>query len=113
MYWRANNIFSYYIMNNVIETKDFENLEIHNQENRLDGDRDGDGIPDKFQLKSCIGGQSDIRCIKLIVQIVLTGAVCGVSLAKLYDDDLSCEAGQTYMSLLSIMIGYWIKAVTD
>lgn len=28
------------------------------------------------------------------------------------DDEISCESGQTYMSLLSIFVGFWLKSVT-
>lgn len=79
----------------------------------LEGDNDGDGIVDIYQVKSCVGGSSDTRCLKLLVQVIITFAVIAVCLAKIYDDTLDCESSSLYVSLLSLLIGFWLKTAGD
>jgi len=61
---------------------------------------------------SCCSGTSDRRFIIMCVQLFITISIVVLCVYKL-SEDLGCEQSQLYNSLLSVIIGYWMKSLKD
>ena len=75
-------------------------------------DTNKNGIPDDEELQSCCSGTSDRRFIIMCVQLFITISIVVLCVYKL-SEDLGCEQSQLYNSLLSVIIGYWMKSLKD
>ena len=71
-------------------------------------DSNKNGIPDTYEVQSCCSGSSDTRFIILLIQLFITVSIISLCIYKL-SDNLSCESSQLYNSLLSVVIGFWLK----
>ena len=71
-------------------------------------DNNKNGIPDTYEVRSCCSGTSDKRFIILLIQLFITVSIVSLCVYKL-SEDLSCESSQLYNSLLSVIIGFWLK----
>lgn len=69
----------------------------------------------EHELKSCCcGGQTtDKRLYILVTQSVMSACVLALCLYRLSDPNMKCEGTATYMSLLTLVIGYWCKSPLD
>ena len=66
------------------------------------------GIPDKYEVQTCCSGTSDRRFIIMMVQLFITVSIVSLCVFKL-SEDLNCESSSVYNSLLSVIIGFWLK----
>ena len=64
----------------------------------------------KYQLKSCLGGSTDRRLYILVVQTIISLALVIFSLVMLGDKNLDCSKDNLYSSILTLIVGYWIKS---
>jgi hypothetical protein len=64
----------------------------------------------KHKLQSCMGGSTDRRLYILIVQTIISFAIVIFSLVMLSDKDLDCSKDNLYSSILTLILGYWIKS---
>ena len=68
-------------------------------------------IRNDYRLESCcFNSGTDKRLYILIVQTVISIGVIIFCSVMLSDENISCERGQTFVSLISLIIGYWIKS---
>lgn len=75
-------------------------------------DTNKNGIPDDQELQSCCSGTSDRRFIIVCVQLFITISIVVLCVYKL-SEDLGCEQSQLYNSLLSVIVGFWLKVAKD
>ena len=71
-------------------------------------DTNKNGIPDDYEIYSCCSGSSDTSFIILLIQLFITVSIVSLCIYKL-SEDLSCESSQLYNSLLSVIVGFWLK----
>jgi hypothetical protein len=64
----------------------------------------------KHRLESCIGGSTDKRLYILVVQTIISLALVIFSLVMLGDKNLDCSKDNLYSSILTLIVGYWIKS---
>lgn len=64
----------------------------------------------KHKLESCIGGSTDRRLYILVVQTLISLAIVIFSLIMLSDKSLDCSKDNLYSSILTLILGYWIKS---
>lgn len=72
-------------------------------------DLNGDGIPDSEEIRTCCSGTSDARFARLILQMSISIGIVFMCLFKLSDDTLDCESSSLYVSLLSIVVGFYLS----
>jgi hypothetical protein len=82
---------------------DDEKVVIHERK-----DTNKNGIPDDFEIYSCCSGSSDTRFIILLIQLFITICIVSLCVYKLADEP-TCESSQLYNSLLSVIVGFWLK----
>jgi hypothetical protein len=61
------------------------------------------------QLQSCCGRTSDKRLLVFIASIIISISVVGFSCVQLVLLD-DCHSQNTYISLLTLIVGVWIKS---
>jgi len=64
----------------------------------------------KHKLESCMGGSTDKRLYILVVQTIISLALVIFSLIMLGDKNLDCSKDNLYSSILTLIVGYWIKS---
>ncbi len=64
----------------------------------------------KYRLESCIGGSTDKRLYILVVQTIISISLVIFSLVMLSDKSLECNKDNLYSSILTLIVGYWIKS---
>ncbi len=64
----------------------------------------------KYRLESCIGGSTDKRLYILVVQTIISISLVIFSLVMLSDKSLDCSKDNLYSSILTLIVGYWIKS---
>ena len=92
---------------NTLIPEDFENPHLP-----LSIDANMNNIPDEDELQSCCNVTSDKRLLIFIVQTVITFMILTFCLIKLSNEDLSCDVSNMYMSMLSIVLGFWLSKVS-
>ena len=70
-----------------------------------------ESIRDDNRLESCcFTNSTDKRLYVLIVQTIISIGIIVFCSVMLADPEINCERGNTFVSLLSLVFGYWLKS---
>ena len=75
-------------------------------------DANKNGIPDDDEMQTCCSGTSDKRFGNFLIQLFITFSIVILCVYKL-SLSLGCEESQLYNSLLSVVVGFWLKQIKD
>ena len=62
--------------------------------------------------KTCMGSSSDKRLLTFIATLIISVSVLNFSFFMIANRSLSCPELNTYVSLISLVIGIWLKSPT-
>ena len=60
--------------------------------------------------KCCTGTMSDKRLLRFVAMLGITGPVLLFSIAMLSMRDLSCPEQNTFIGLITLILGTWLKS---
>ena len=61
-------------------------------------------------IKTCCGRTSDSRLLKFIASFSITSIIIIFSCYQLSKDNISCPDQNTYIGLITLLIGLWLKS---
>jgi hypothetical protein len=81
--------------------------------NNSDNDDDGDVSNSENQLMFCTGHVTDRRLWILCLQSIISLLIISLCCFKLFDENLTCEQGNLYVGLITLITGIWMKSPID
>ena len=63
--------------------------------------------------KCCLFGTSDRNCVRFSTVAVLSFFIIGFSASMLAFADLPCQEQHTFVGLITLILGFWLKSPLD
>lgn len=68
---------------------------------------------DRVRWKCCLLGSSNPNCLRFSISAFLSSFVMIFSAVMLGFKNLDCPEQNTYISLITLVLGYWLKSPLD
>lgn len=65
------------------------------------------------EWKCCLCGTSDRNCLRFSITAILSGFIMIFSAGMLAFADLPCPEQNTFVGLITLVLGYWLKSPLD